>query len=146
MGPRGVVVLSSFSGAVLAAIATFSIVYPDRDSPDDFVSASIPKEPATSLVSPPAQFSVTNLRDMTVCLVDRGGALTSRSRSFEAREDCDTVWPGLAQAANWIENGDGTVTLSNGSGEVVLTLGRGRGFSYEAVEPKDAGLAWLLLP
>ncbi|MBR0558120.1 hypothetical protein J5J10_20705 [Ciceribacter sp. L1K23] len=146
MGLRGVVALSSISGAGLAAVVTLPFLSQRQDWPDDFVSASIPPQLAAGLASPPARFSVTNLSDMTVCLVDRGGALTSRSRSFEAGQDCGAVWPGLVQAANWIENGDGTVTLSNGNGEVVLTLGRGHGFSYESLDTDGASLAWLLLP
>ncbi|MCL6706531.1 hypothetical protein M8R20_05930 [Pseudomonas sp. R2.Fl] len=146
MRSRGVVVLSSISGAGLAAVATLGMMRPGELPADPFISGSIPRALTPAFVAPPAQFSVTNLVDMTVCLVERGGSLTSRSRSFRAPEDCAMVWPGLVEAANWIENGDGTVTLSDGSGDVVLTLGRARGFSYEALDMDGLRLAWLMLP
>jgi hypothetical protein len=146
MRSRGVVMLSGISGAGLAAVAMLGMTRPGVPPADPVISGAIPHLLSPAFVAPPAQFSVTNLVDMTVCLVERGGSLTSRSRSFRAPEDCATVWPGLVQAANWIENGDGTVTLSDGSGDVVLTLGRARGFSYEALDLGGVRLAWLMLP
>lgn len=97
-------------------------------------------------VSPPAIFSVSNFTLRTVCLVERGAALTSRSRDFFAPPDCEQVWPGLTRARNWTQNEDGSVTISDPGGATVLTLVRGRHFSYEATDAPDADLALLMLP
>jgi hypothetical protein len=97
-------------------------------------------------VSPPATFSVSNFTRRTVCLVERGAALTSRSRDFFAPPDCEHVWPGLTRASNWTQNEDGSVTISDPRGATVLTLVRGRHFSYEAMDAPDADLALLMLP
>jgi hypothetical protein len=97
-------------------------------------------------VSPPAIFSVSNFTRRTVCLVERGAALTSRSRDFFAPPDCEQVWPGLTRASNWTQNEDGSVTISDATGATVLTLVRGQHFSYEATDAPDADLALLMLP
>lgn len=96
--------------------------------------------------SPPAIFSVSNFTRKTVCLVERGAALTSRSRDFFAPPDCDEVWPGLARASNWTQNEDGSVSISDANGATLLTLVRGRHFSYEASDAPGADLALLMLP
>ena len=51
------------------------------------------------------------------------------------------VWPSLAQARNWTENGDGTVVLTDSRGEQLLTLGLGDGVDFESLEPSNAVLA-----
>jgi hypothetical protein len=107
------------------------------------VSALIPP---VSTASPPAIFSVSNFARKTVCLVERGATLTSRSRDFFAPPDCESVWPGLARATNWTQNEDGSVTLSTTHGAPVLTLVRGKSFSYEVADPVEADLALLMLP
>ncbi|RYD91394.1 MAG: hypothetical protein EOP61_27660 [Sphingomonadales bacterium] len=58
-----------------------------------------------------------------------------------AGDDCAAVWPGLANVRNWTDNGDGTIALTNDSGEQVLTLGLGDGVAYESLEPADASIA-----
>lgn len=100
----------------------------------------------TSIVSPPAIFSVSNFTRKTVCLVERGATLTSRSRAFFAPPDCEQVWPGLTLATTWTQNEDGSVTISDTSGGTLLTLVRGRHFSYEVTDTVDADLALLMLP
>ncbi len=100
----------------------------------------------TAPVSPPAIFSVSNFTRKTVCLVERGAALTSRSRDFYAPPDCEQVWPGLARATTWTQNEDGSVTISDTGGGTLLTLVRGRHFSYEVTDAADADLALLMLP
>lgn len=97
-------------------------------------------------VSPPAIFSVSNFKRKTVCLVERGAALTSRSRDFFAPPDCNEVWPSLTQATTWTQNEDGSVTISDSSGTALLMLTRGRHFSYEVTDMPDADLALLMLP
>ncbi len=97
-------------------------------------------------VSPPAIFSASNFTRKTVCLVERGAALTSRSRDFFAPPDCEQVWPGLTRATTWTQNEDGSVTISDPGGTTLLTLVRGRHFSYEVEGASDADLALLMLP
>ncbi|PYB73025.1 hypothetical protein [Rhizobium wuzhouense] len=100
----------------------------------------------TASASPPAVFSVSNFSRKTVCLVERGATLTSRSRDFFAPPECESVWPGLARATNWTQNEDGSVTLSTVHGAPVLTLIRGKSFSYEVADPAEADLALLMVP
>ncbi|MBC2772211.1 hypothetical protein H6M51_05020 [Rhizobium sp. AQ_MP] len=129
---------------------------PDRPATDPIVLATIPSAPGAQArlsaalhagtVSPPAIFSVSNFKRKTVCLVERGAALTSRSRDFFAPPDCAQVWPGLTQATTWTQNEDGSVTISDASGTALLTLTRGRHFSYEVTDIPDADLALLMLP
>lgn len=97
-------------------------------------------------VSPPALFSVSNFTRKTVCLVERGAALTSRSRDFFAPPDCEDVWPGLVRATTWTQQEDGSVTISDPGGTTLLTLVRGRHFSYEVTDIPGADLALLMLP
>ncbi len=117
---------------------------------DPIVSGTTPRSGALPQdgtgVSPPAIFSVSNFARKTVCLVERGATLTSRSRDFFAPPECENVWPGLARATNWTQNEDGSVTLSTVHGAPVLTLIRGKSFSYEVADPAEADLALLMVP
>jgi len=111
---------------------------------DPIVSGGIPSL-SPGPAAPPAQFTISNLAARTVCLAERGGALTSRSRRFAAPADCNDVWPGLGTVENWTQNEDGSVTLSSGHGAVILTLVVGRhGFAYESADSAD--LTWLMIP
>ncbi|MGV3552240.1 hypothetical protein [Rhizobium sp.] len=87
------------------------------------------------------EFTVSNMQSRTACLISRGAMITQRSSSVIAGADCASVWPGLSHVRNWTDNGDGTVALTDSSGEQVLTLGLGDGVAYEAVEPSDASIA-----
>lgn len=126
----------------------------DRAVADPIVLGTIPSGPTAPVpvaltaqaVSPPAIFSVSNFSRKTVCLVERGAALTSRSRDFFAPPDCERVWPGLTRATNWTQNEDGSVTITDSGGATVLTLVRGKHFSYEAPEVGGGDLALLMLP
>lgn len=124
----------SISGlALLAAFAAWQMVPADHPGIDPFVSASVAPSSAH-------EFIVTNLQAHTACIARRGAALTGRSRDFSAEAGCDEVWPGLASARNWTENGDGSVILSDERGEQVLTISVGDGVAYEALDPDDASL------
>ena len=87
------------------------------------------------------EFTVSNMRSRTACLISRGAMTTKRSSSVIIGEDCASVWPGLSHVRNWTDNGDGTVDLTDSSGEQVLTLGLGDGVAYESLEPSDASIA-----
>ncbi|WP_137155930.1 hypothetical protein [Rhizobium sp. FKL33] len=87
------------------------------------------------------EFTVSNMENGAVCIVTRGKALSARSREVQAGGDCEQVWPGLARARNWTDNGDGTVALTNDGGEAILTLGFGDGVEYESLEPENAVVA-----
>lgn len=139
-GLAAALTLAVFSGTGLwpRAIADRSV--------DPIVSGAIPSS-LPGPAAPPAQFTISNLAARTVCLAERGGALTSRSRRFAAPPDCDDVWPGLAAVENWTQNEDGSVTLSSGHGAVILTLVVGRhGFAYESADSNGADLTWLMIP
>ena len=88
------------------------------------------------------EFTVSNMESRTACLITRGLTTTHRSSAVSAGDDCAAVWPGLVQAANWTENDDGTVVITNSSGEQVLTLGLGDGVDFESLEPSNAVLAF----
>ncbi len=123
----------------------------DLERADPIIAGTIPLRPqimsASNMhASPPAVFSISNFDSKTVCLVERGATLTSRSRGFFAPPDCDSVWPGLARVENWTQNDDGSVTLSNGNGALVLTLVRSKSFSYEVADPAGVDIALLMLP
>lgn len=153
-------VLASSLGAAAVAVTGLSLL--DQMSPgpsveiDGLTSGGIPQKPgqgASTLIdasavgaSPPAVFSVSNFARRSVCLVERGGTLTSRSRTFFAPPDCESVWPGLEAARTWTDNADGSVILSDAAGKALLTLVRGKSFSYEIAEPRDADIALLMLP
>jgi len=119
------------------------------DGVDPIVLATIPTNvPAPSQAfAPSTQFSISNRQAHTACLAERGQALTSRSRDFAPGADCAAVWPGLSIARNWTQNEDGSVTLSTGHGDVVVTLVEGtHGFAYESADVTDGALTWLLIP
>ena len=160
MKSSSVIVATALSCACISAVgisfwsAPQSIV---KEVADPIVLGTIPSALATARrpvalsmyvhsASPPAIFSVSNFTLKTVCLVERGAALTSRSRDFFAPPDCDEVWPGLARASNWTQNEDGSVSISDANGATLLTLVRGRHFSYEASDAPGADLALLMLP
>ena len=106
----------------------------DVSEPDMITTASVAKP----LVK---EFTVSNMASRTACVIARGDMTTKRSRSVTTETDCASVWPGLARVKNWTDNGDGTVDLTDSSGEQVLTLGFGDGVGYEALEPSDASIA-----
>ncbi|MCC8932524.1 MULTISPECIES: hypothetical protein [Rhizobiaceae] len=154
-----VIVATALSCACISAVGITFWSAPQqiaRDAADPIVLGTIPDALATGRpvalsmyvhsASPPAIFSVSNFTLKTVCLVERGAALTSRSRDFFAPPDCDEVWPGLARASNWTQNEDGSVSISDANGATLLTLVRGRHFSYEASDAPGADLALLMLP
>lgn len=103
-----------------------------------------PDAMATASVSIPggSAFTVSNMQSRTACLLTRGEMTTRRSSDVVAGQDCAAVWPGLAGVRNWTDNGDGTVDLTDTSGETVLTLGLGDGVAYESLEPSDASIAF----
>lgn len=87
------------------------------------------------------EFTVSNMQSRTVCLISRGKMTTQRSSSVIAGEDCVSVWPGLERVRNWTDSGDGTIQLTDSSGEQILALGLGDGVAYESLEPSDASIA-----
>lgn len=92
-------------------------------------------------IAPPAiAYNATNLDGSASCRVMRGQPVSHRSRQFSATADCDSVWPGLAEAKTWTENEDGTVILANSSGAAVLTIVEGDGPGYETMEPPGAAV------
>ena len=87
------------------------------------------------------EFTVSNMQSRTACLISRGAMTTQRSSSVIAGEDCAAVWPGLERVRNWTDSGDGTIQLTDDSGEQILALGLGDGVAYESLEPSDASIA-----
>lgn len=106
----------------------------DEMRPDPVTTASV-------RTSGEDEFTVSNMQSRTACLISRGSMTTQRSSSVIAGNDCASVWPGLSQVRNWTDNGDGTIDLTDSSGEQVLTLGLGDGVAYESLEPSDAAIA-----
>jgi hypothetical protein len=101
---------------------------------DPLVSASIPAADSKD-------FTVSNMENGAACILTRGKAITNRSRELRASVECEAVWPGLAHARNWTDNGDGTVAVTDDGGEAILTLGLGDGVEFESLEPANAVLA-----
>lgn len=87
------------------------------------------------------EFTVSNMQSRTACLLSRGAMTTQRSSSVIAGEDCLAVWPGLERVRNWTDSGDGTIQLTDDSGEQILALGLGDGVAYESLEPADVSIA-----
>lgn len=102
-----------------------------------------PDAVTTGSVSPTGEreFTVSNMQSRTACLISRGVMTTQRSSSVIAGEDCLAVWPGLERVRNWTDSGDGTIQLTDSSGEQILSLGLGDGVAYESLEPSDASIA-----
>lgn len=119
--------------AVLAGIWSFDLgASPDVDP---VVSGSIQRIAESTGEK---LFSVSNVEAETACAVSRGEKLTNRSMRFAAARGCEQVWPGLSSATTWTETGDGTVVLSNATGDAILTLSEGDGLAYETVDPSNA--------
>lgn len=127
--------------AALAGIASFglwTVAAHETPTIDPVISNSVPVRTAAR------SYTVSNVTASTACLVERGGRLSSRSESFAAGADCETVWPGLSRAHTWIDNGDGTVVLADTQGEDILTIVESDGLAYETVEPADALLTMVV--
>lgn len=120
--------------AALAAVVSLGLWAARDRAPDvdPMVSGSIPSPSAGH------SYTITNAVAKTACLAERGAAISGRSTRFTAGPDCDAVWPGLAGARTWTQNGDGTVDVLDARGEPLLTVVDGDGLAYEAVEPADA--------
>lgn len=138
-----------------ALIAALALLFPDSAAKreetaavvDPITSGSISHGDATETAEMSmVRFTVSNLDADTVCLVARGAVETARSSNFSADDDCDAVWPGLATARSWVENGDGSVTLTDDSGTGILTMRSARGFDYATIEPSGVDITWLELP
>ena len=128
------------SVAVLAGLLTWSFDVRAPDDVDPITSGSIRRDGAHQ------QFSMANSAAKTSCIAERGGAVSGRSRSFTAPADCNSVWPGLAEARTWTENEDGSVSLANGRGEAVLTVSNDDGSAaYQAQEPTEAPVTVLAI-
>ncbi|SMC43185.1 hypothetical protein [Rhizobium sp. RU36D] len=145
----GAVSMFAALGAAIALLAwdgtKSSPAMPDIDP---ITSASVPSAQPTDQLADDAitRFTVSNLDTDTVCLVERGKSALGRGTDFSAEADCEAVWPGLAAARSWIENGDGSVTLTDERGTAVLTMGTARGFDYATIEPSGVDITWLQLP
>jgi hypothetical protein len=106
------------------------------------------KEPVTdpivsaSVKTGEQDYTVSNMENGSACLVTRGSRLSPHSRAIKPGKDCEAVWPGLAEARNWTQNDDGTVALTDGSGQAILTLGLGDGVDFESLDPANAVLAF----
>jgi hypothetical protein len=87
-------------------------------------------------------YTVSNMQSGTACIVTRGKRLGGHSRQVKPGRDCESVWPRLSEARNWIQNDDDTVVLTDASGEEILTLGLGDGVDFESLEPTNAMLAF----
>jgi hypothetical protein len=84
--------------------------------------------------------SAINLAENKTCLLKRGNNITALSRSLTPSVNCDDVWPQLSEAANWTENADGSILISDKSGKQILALGPSEGNSWQAFEPPSAPL------
>lgn len=123
---------------VLAVAGTGLIWQAMRGDPpalDPMETAALSPAPAPALTH---EFTIANLASSGACLASRGEAVTRRSREFAVDSGCETVWPGLASVRTWTDNEDGTVSLTDQRGEVVLTLGEADGVAFEAIEPQGA--------
>jgi hypothetical protein len=126
-------------GGILVVGAGLWWFSPAHDlQPDPMTTASVAKPSAKPGIH---EFTVSNMQSRTACLISRGASITQRSSSVTTGADCASVWPGLSRVRNWTENGDGTVDLTDSSGEQILTLGYGDGVAYESLEPSDASIA-----
>lgn len=118
-----------------------------NDAVDPIVSGAIPIDDLTGISEDNwVRFTVSNLDRDTVCMVERAVEIDRRTRDFIADFDCDTVWPGLASARNWIENDDGSVTLTDEHGAQLLVIGETRGFDFATMEPSGVDITWLQIP
>lgn len=121
--------------AIALVAGIWSLALGTSPDVDPVVSGSIqrPSKPTGDKL-----FSVSNVEAQTACAVSRGERLTNRSMRFAAARGCEQVWPGLSNAATWTETGDGTVVLSDATGDAVLTLAESDGMAYEAIDPPNA--------
>lgn len=127
--------LKTLTIAALAAAVSFGLwSYWGQERPgvDPIVSGGIPARTGGHA------YTISNATANTACLAERSDPISSRSARFAADADCDAVWPGLARARTWTNNGDGTVVVADAQGEAILTVTDGDGLAYEAVEPADA--------
>lgn len=147
MKATAIVATASLSAMAAVVLMLTLVQYTASIDPgvDPIVSSAIPARNFAPDQNTRAIFTVSNIGARTVCVVERGAVLTGRSRIFDAPADCESVWPGLAAARNWTENGDGTVTLSDAQGQQLLVLGPAEGFDFGAIEPVGADLSLLEL-
>ena len=118
----------------LVALGYWTLMPSDPAAIDPIVSASV--------AAPQRQdYTVSNMESGTACLIGGGKTVSGRSHAITPGSDCDAVWPGLAGARNWTQNDDGTVVLTDSSGNALLTLGLGDGVDFESLEPQNAILA-----
>ncbi|MFM2280494.1 MAG: hypothetical protein RLZZ444_2725 [Pseudomonadota bacterium] len=96
---------------------------------------------ASTTPSESQDFTISNMQNGTACLLTRSKRISFRSNGMQAESECDAVWPGLATARNWTQNEDGTVALTDMSGQAIVTLTIGDGVDYVAMEPTNAVLA-----
>ncbi len=125
-----------FSGIlVVGGIALYWMPEPYSSNIDPFTSSSISE-------SDSREYAVANLLSGEACIVSRGKALTTNSRSLEVGADCDSVWRGLSSAATWQEQEGGVVVLADQSGRALLSIAPADGVAFETLEPAGAELSF----
>lgn len=118
--------------AVAGAIASYLAPAPDKAPGIDPVT--------TASVKTHALYSAANIAENKACTVKRGQKAAGRTFQLETEPGCESVWPGLTNARHWTENADGSVALTDKAGRDVLTLARGDGIGFVAVEPPSAAV------
>ena len=130
--------VSSIATLVLASLGGLGIAYV---MPGGAAAAN----GSAPVVAAPVQPAWTIQNDIasTACEARRGPRLTGTAHALHLGEGCAAVSERLAEAVVWNEGRDGTVSLSDATGRLVVAFAPADGPALEAYKPAHMMLSLL---
>lgn len=122
--------VSSVATLALASLAGLGVAYV---TPGGAAAAS-GEAPVVAAPAAPTWTIRNDLAD-AACAARRGPRLSGNSHALYLGEGCVAVSERLAEAVVWNESRDGTVSLSDAAGRLVVAFGPSEGAAMEAYKP-----------
>lgn len=138
-------VLSARTGWAISSVATLVIA----SAVGLGISYVVPGGAAAAVTAAPVEASAPAAPTWTIaddlsgaaCTARRGPRLSGASHALDLGEGCTAVAERLAEAVVWNEGRDGSVTLSDASGRLVVAFAASEGPALEAFAPAQMMLS-----
>lgn len=108
-------------------------------------AAATTSNEVTASVAAPSVWKMTNHIAKSSCTARPGPRISSTHRPVEVDEACEDVLSSLTDAVLWREDRDGSVSLIDETGKVVIAFIEADGHALEALEPRDVMVSLVAL-